>query len=47
MSKIKIDFNEQDLQDLLNGRNFDWTFLDENQNNIEVHLYNSDLESEG
>lgn len=32
--KININFSEEDLQDLINGETFDWTF-----DGIDVHLY--------
>ena len=32
--KIKIPFSEEDLQELLNGETFDWTF-----DGVDVHLY--------
>lgn len=35
--KIRIQFSEEDLQDLLNGRTFDWTF-----DGVDVHLYMGD-----
>jgi hypothetical protein len=43
MSKreINIPFSEEDLQELLEGRTFDWTFDD-----VDVHLYRDDNEVE-
>ena len=34
LKKIKIPFSEEDLQDLLHGKKFDWTF-----DGVDVHLY--------
>lgn len=34
MKKIYIPFSEEDLQDLQNGKSFDWTF-----DGVDVHLY--------
>lgn len=42
--KITIDFTEQDLQELMDGETFDWSFETETGETVEVHLYNSDLE---
>lgn len=46
MSRISIDFTEGDLWDLQEGEEFDWTFPDENGNDVHVHLYRSDGEDE-
>jgi len=37
--KIKINFSEEDLQDLMNGKTFNWTF-----NGVDVYLYKGDDE---
>lgn len=37
--KIKIHFSEEDLQELLNGETFDWTF-----DGVDCHLYMGDEE---
>ena len=35
--KLKIPFSDEDLQDLQNGKTFDWCF-----EGVDVHLYNSE-----
>ncbi len=44
--KIKIDFTDSDLHDLINGETFDWTFPNDAGVSIDIHLYNSDLDDE-
>jgi len=36
--KIDVPLSEGDLQDLINGEEFNWTFDD-----VDVHLFNEDL----
>ena len=38
--KIKINFSEEDLQDLQNGETFNWTYTTDKGTEVEVHLYN-------
>ena len=43
--KISIDFTENDLQELLDGKCFDWTYQSDTGETVEVHLYNEDHQS--
>ena len=45
-SRIEIDMTESDLDELREGKKFDWTYPDQNGNDIDVHLFNSDLEDQ-
>ena len=36
--KITVPMTESDLQDVLNGDTFDWTFEDQNGKLIDVHV---------
>jgi hypothetical protein len=40
--KISIDMTESDLQDLMEGETFDWTYTSDTGEEVEVHLYNED-----
>lgn len=42
--KITIDFTDEDLHDLINGEDFDWTYTSDTGETVEVHLYNSDID---
>ena len=41
--KINIPFSEEDLQDLQQGKEFNWTFETEKGELIDVHLYNEEF----
>lgn len=43
---INIDFTESDLQDLINGETFDWNFVSDTGEMVDVHLYNSDIDND-
>lgn len=38
--KISIGLSENDLEDLQNGLDFNWTFTGDKGNEISVHIYN-------
>jgi len=40
-AKIRIDITESDLDDLREGKTFDWTFR-----GVDIHLYNPDAEED-
>lgn len=42
--KIEISFSQSDLEDLINGEKFDWTFETNTGRSIDVHLINEDYE---
>ena len=42
--KITIDFTETDLQELLVGNTFDWTYTSDTGETVDVHLYNEEYE---
>ena len=44
--QLKIDFTEGDIQELRDGRSFDWTFITDKGESIDVHIYNEDFEDE-
>lgn len=37
--KLRINFSEEDLQDLQNGEKFDWTFTTNKGEEIDIHLF--------
>jgi len=41
--KITIDLTENDLQDLISGDEFDWSYESDTGETVEVHLYNVDV----
>ena len=41
--KISIDMTERDLQDLINGETFDWSYTSDTGEQVDVHLYNCDI----
>lgn len=43
---IMVNFSDEDLEDLQNGGTFDWTFISDRGNNIDIHLYKGDEEEE-
>lgn len=43
---ITIDFTERDLEELMNGETFNWSYEAETGEMVNVHLYNSDLDNE-
>lgn len=43
---IKIPFSDSDLEDLMVGDTFDWTFTTEDGIEIDVHLFKGDEEEE-
>lgn len=43
---IKIPFSDSDLEDLMAGDTFDWTFTTEDGIEIDVHLFKGDEEDE-
>lgn len=43
---IKIPFSDSDLEDLMAGETFDWTFTTEDGQSIEVHLFKGDEDEE-
>ena len=44
--KLKIDFTAGDIEELKDGRTFDWTFTTDKGEDIDVHIYNEDFEEE-
>jgi len=44
--RIRIDLTETDLQELMSGDSFDWTYTSDTGESVDVHLYNSTLEDE-
>ena len=42
--KITIPMSQEDLEDLMNGESFDWSFPDQNNNWIDVKIINSEEE---
>jgi len=42
--KMTIEFTESDLQELTEGKTFDWTFPTDEGVDIDIHLYNEDAE---
>jgi len=37
--KLRINFSEEDLQELQNGETFDWTFTTDKGEDIDIHLF--------
>jgi len=37
--KLKINFTIEDLEDLMNNLTFDWTFITDKGENIDIHLF--------
>lgn len=44
--KLVIDITESDCQDLMSGKEFDWTFTTDKGKDIDIHLYNPDSSGE-
>lgn len=44
--KINIDLTVSDLDELMDGKTFDWMFIADDGQEVDVHLYNSDREGE-
>ena len=44
--KISIDLTESDLQELQSGEEFDWSYVSDTGETVEVHLYNEDSRGE-
>lgn len=42
--KLKIHFSEEDLQDLLAGETFNWTFTTDKGEDIDIFLYRGEEE---
>ncbi len=42
--KLNIYFSEEDLQELLNGEEFNWTFTTDKGEDINIHLYKGEEE---
>lgn len=40
--KISIDFTERDIQELMNGEEFNWTYQTDDGQDAKVHLFNAD-----
>ena len=40
--KIRIHLSENDLQHLMNGDTYDWTFPSDTGQDIDIHLYQGD-----
>lgn len=45
--KLRINFSEEDLQDLQNGETFDWTFTTDKGEEIDIHLYTGYDDNDG
>lgn len=41
--KIVIDFTQGDLENLIDGKQFDWTYTADDGQEIDVHLFNEDM----
>ena len=44
--KIRVNFSDEDLQDLMAGKTFDWTFPTEDGEDIDVHLFQGEEEED-
>ena len=40
--KLEIEFSEEDLQDLMEGKSFNWTYETDKGESIDIYLYNEE-----
>ena len=44
--KLKIPFTENDIEELMNGEEFHWTFETEKGESIDVHIFKEEFSDE-